>query len=113
MAGDLGTDVRIDELNPAHLLNLLNDLLQYLHIGVERSANCHVQIKRQFALVVCWNPVSTDAGIERDCRRKNCQGEDNNHEAMVERPCQKPAVLGRKAVKKSYSSGAVLFFAGF
>ena len=44
MAGDLGTDVRVDELHAAHLLNLLNDFFQYLYVGIERRADCHVQI---------------------------------------------------------------------
>ena len=61
MARFLGADVRVDELNPRHLLYLFYDLGQYLHIRVKRRANGHVEIKRQFALIVCWNPVSAHA----------------------------------------------------
>ena len=114
MTGDLRADVGVDELDAAHLLNLLNNSLQYFYVGIQRRPNRHVQIQRQFILIVRRDPISADAGIERNCGRKNRQGQNTDDEAMIERPCQKPPIPGGKTVEKSDSfSGAVFFFAGF
>ena len=57
----LDADIGIDELNPAYLLYLFCDLGQYLHIRVKRRADSHIEIKRQFILIVCRDPISANA----------------------------------------------------
>src|SRR5215467_13968572 len=104
MARDFLRDIGIDELNSANLFYLAGDLGQYPRIRVERSADRHVQIKRQFALVVCRNPISSDERIERDRGRKNRQREQNNSKPVVERPCHEAAVVIRKMMEKSHFS---------
>src|SRR5438093_10457977 len=102
MARDLLGNIRVDELNPRHLLYLPRNVSQYPRICVERSADRHVQIKCQLTLVVCGNPVSPHERIERDCRGEDCECEQYHREPMIERPCQKPAILVGEAVEKSH-----------